>query len=90
MSETPRESSAGTATVPEIPARLIDPRPVLAIGMLCWLVATIVVFASGDTWEAARPTCLMGLAVGVLAYTVYWIQRRGVRRGSKGAQVGIE
>jgi hypothetical protein len=102
MSETPQrsESTEGSprranpadrlSAVPEIPARLTDPRPVLAVGTLCWLVATVVVFASGDTWETARPTCLMGLAVGALGYTVFWIQRRGARRGSKGAQVGIQ
>jgi hypothetical protein len=82
VSETPH--------VPQIPARLTDPRPVLAIGTVIWLVATVVVWASGERWEAARPACLAGLAVGALAYGVFWIQRRAARRGSKGAQVGIE
>jgi Protein of unknown function (DUF2530) len=84
VSETPH------IRVPEIPARLTDPRPVLAIGTVLWLIATIVVFASGDRWEAARPACLMGLAVGILAYTIFWIQRSAARRGSKSAQVGIQ
>ena len=82
--------SAPTPDVPQISSRFTDPRPVIAIGTLCWIVATIVVWASGDTWADARPTCLMGVAVGALGYTIYWIQRRAVRRGSKGAQRGID
>ena len=61
----------------------------VAIGTLCWIIATIVVWTS-DTWADARPTCLMGVAVGLLGYTIFWIQRRAVRRGSKGAQHGID
>ncbi|WP_282781206.1 MULTISPECIES: DUF2530 domain-containing protein [unclassified Nocardia] len=78
-----------TRPVPEIPPRFTDPRPVLAIGSIAWLVATLVVFASGDRWHEARPVCLMGLAVGLLGYTIFAIQRRGARRGDKGAQLGL-
>jgi hypothetical protein len=93
MAETPQRSEPAeniSPAVPQIPARLTDPRPVIAVGTLCWLVATVVVWASGDTWAAARPACLMGLVIGVLGYCLFWIQRRAARRGSKGAQVGIE
>ncbi|WP_405179490.1 DUF2530 domain-containing protein [Nocardia sp. NBC_01377] len=75
--------------VPQIPPRLTDPRPVLAVGSALWLIATIVVFAGGDQWESARPVCLMGLAVGLLGTTIFLIQRRGARRGDKGAQTGL-
>lgn len=78
-----------TQKVPAIPPRLTDPRPVLAVGSALWLIATIVVWASGDRWESARPVCLMGLAVGLLGYTIFAIQRRGARRGDKGAQTGL-
>lgn len=83
------EAPSPTAEVPELPARLTDPRPVLAIGSALWLLATIVVWASGDRWADARPVCLMGLAVGALGLIIFLIQRRGARRGDKGAQVGI-
>jgi len=76
--------------VPRIPPRFTDPRPVLAVGSALWLLATIVVVASGDRWESARPICLMGLAVGLLGYTIFAIQRRGARRGDKGAQTGLQ
>ncbi|MFE3442370.1 DUF2530 domain-containing protein [Nocardia sp. NPDC059180] len=78
-----------TQKVPQIPPRLTDPRPVLAVGSALWALATVVVFLSGDRWEAARPVCLMGLAVGLLGYTIFFIQRRGARRGDKGAQTGL-
>ncbi|MEU6833374.1 DUF2530 domain-containing protein [Nocardia beijingensis] len=78
-----------TPKVPQIPPRLTDPRPVLAVGSALWLVATVVVWASGDRWASARPVCLMGLVVGLLGLVIYLVQRRGARRGDKGAQTGL-
>lgn len=75
--------------VPEIPPRFADPRPVVAVGTLAWAVATIVVWLSGDRWAEARPVCLMGLAVGLLGFAIFLIQRAAARRGSKGAQTGL-
>ncbi|WP_431957665.1 DUF2530 domain-containing protein [Nocardia lijiangensis] len=78
-----------TQKVPEIPPRLTDPRPVLAVGSALWVVAALVVWASGERWEWARPVCLMGLVVGLIGLTIFLIQRRGARRGDKGAQTGL-
>ncbi|MEU7630907.1 DUF2530 domain-containing protein [Nocardia sp. NPDC049220] len=78
-----------TPEVPQIPPRLTDPRPVLAVGSALWSIATAVVWAGGDRWESARPVCLMGLVVGILALGIFLIQRRGARRGDKGAQTGL-
>ncbi|MFC8047659.1 DUF2530 domain-containing protein [Nocardia sp. NPDC057353] len=78
-----------TQQVPAIPPRLIDPRPVLAVGNALWLVAAIVVWSGGERWVEARPLTLMGLVVGVLATGIYLIQLRGARRGDKGAQTGL-
>ncbi|RJO78799.1 DUF2530 domain-containing protein [Nocardia panacis] len=75
--------------VPEIPARFTDPRPVLALGSALWLVACAVVWIGGDRWASARPICLMGLVVGLIGLGIYLIQRRGARRGDKGAQTGL-
>ncbi|WP_327095285.1 DUF2530 domain-containing protein [Nocardia vinacea] len=77
-----------TQHVPQIPPRFTDPRPVLAVGSALWLIATVVVWTI-DGWESARPVCLMGMAVGLLGYTIFAIQRRGARRGDKGAQTGL-
>lgn len=78
-----------TQKVPQLPPRLTDPRPVLAVGSALWLIATVVVWAGGDRWASARPVCLMGLAVGLIALVIYLVQRRGARRGDKGAQTGL-
>lgn len=78
-----------TPEVPQIPARLTDPRPVLAVGIALWVLASIVVWAGGDRWESIRPVCAMGVLVGVLALVIFLIQRRGARRGDKGAQTGL-
>ncbi|WP_194817209.1 DUF2530 domain-containing protein [Nocardia sp. XZ_19_385] len=78
-----------TQKVPEIPPRFTDPRPVLAVGSALWFIATIVVWVSGDRWETLRPVCLMGMGVGLLGLTIFLIQRRGARRGDKGAQTGL-
>lgn len=72
---------------PEIPARFTDPRPVLAIGTVAFALATVLVAWIG--WDDALPTCYTGIAIGVLGYSIFWIQRSAVRRGSKGAQRGI-
>ncbi|TQM28917.1 uncharacterized protein DUF2530 [Nocardia bhagyanarayanae] len=78
-----------TQKVPEIPPRLTDPRPVLAVGSALWVVATLVVLAGPESWESALPVCLMGLVVGLIGSTIFLIQRRGARRGDKGAQTGL-
>lgn len=75
-------------TLPEIPRPLTDPRRFLAVGTAAWVVATVVVWGS-DFWPQARPICLLGIAVGVLGYGIYLVQRRGARRGDKGAQTGL-
>lgn len=74
---------------PLIPRRLTDPRPVVMIGTLAWLIATAVVLAAGDRWHAALPICLAGLAVGALGFALFLAQRAAARRGSKGAQRGL-
>lgn len=74
--------------LPEIPPPLTDPRPVLAIGSVLWAIAAVAAWVNDD-WADARPICLMGLAVGLLGYIIYMIQRRSARRGDKGAQRGL-
>lgn len=74
---------------PLIPRRLTDPRPVVAIGTLAWLVATIVVLVAGERWQGALPICYAGLAVGLLGFALFIVQRGAARRGSKGAQQGL-
>ncbi len=76
--------------VPELPAALRAPAPVIIAGMLAWLVATIVVAVTGVGDERLLRVCWVGLAVGLLGTTIFLVQRAGVRRGDKGAQEGLE
>ncbi|MFZ2511524.1 MAG: DUF2530 domain-containing protein [Gordonia sp. (in: high G+C Gram-positive bacteria)] len=76
--------------VPELPARLRAPEPVIVVGMVAWLVATVVVAAAGIGPDRALTVCLVGLGIGVLGTTIVLVQRAAVNRGSKGAQEGLE
>ncbi len=84
MSDQPGES----IEPPPLPAVLLDPWPVIAIGALAWLVAAVVVFLTPvlATW---RPLTLAGLAVGVLGTSIFLLQRGAARRGARGAQSGL-
>lgn len=77
-----------TPTPPALPAALLDPWPVIAVGAAAWLLATIAAFAipALDDW---RPITLAGLGVGVLGTSIFLWQRHAVRRGSRGAQTGL-
>ncbi|MFE3289715.1 DUF2530 domain-containing protein [Rhodococcus sp. NPDC059234] len=78
-----------THTSPPLPARLTDPRPVVVLGTVAWLVATVVVLAAGDRWASALPICYAGLAVGAAGFALFLVQRAAARRGSRTAQRGL-
>jgi hypothetical protein len=82
-------SVSDTRNDPLLPERLTDPRPVLVVGTVAWLVATVVVLVSGDRWESALPVCWAGLAFGAIGTLLYLVQRRAARRGSRTAQRGL-
>ena len=71
--------------------RLADPRPALAVGIGVWTVATLVVLlAGGDVRGDLLPVCIAGIVVGLLGSALFLAQRRAARRGSRGAQVGLD
>lgn len=74
---------------PQLPAALLNPQPVIAIGALLWLLATVAAYAVPGlhTW---RPVTLAGLGVGVLGTSIYLWQRAAARRGARGAQTGLD
>ncbi|NLG46854.1 DUF2530 domain-containing protein [Gordonia sp. (in: high G+C Gram-positive bacteria)] len=76
--------------IPQLPASLRAPEPVIIAGMLLWAVATVVVWLTGIGPDRALTVCLVGLGVGVLGTAVVLIQKAGVRRGSRGAQEGLD
>jgi hypothetical protein len=77
-----------TIEPPPLPAVLLDPWPMIAIGALFWLIAAVAAFVvpALTTW---RPLTLAGLAVGVLGTSIFLWQRTAARRGARGAQTGL-
>jgi fatty acid desaturase len=73
---------------PALPRGLADPRPVIAVGTLAWLVAALVWYLSDApaTWGW---TCAVGVLLGFVGFTVSHLQRHAAQRGAKGAQRGL-
>lgn len=78
------------ADIPELPRSLRAPEPVIALGMVAWLIATIVVWVTGAGGDRTLAVCLVGLAVGVLGTTIFLVQRAASRRGDRTAQRGLD
>ncbi|WP_415975434.1 DUF2530 domain-containing protein [Rhodococcus sp. 077-4] len=78
------------ADLPQIPRSLTDPVPVLAMGILGWIVALVVLTATGDPSGDALATCWCGVAVGAVGFGIFLMQRAASRRGSKTAQRGLD
>ncbi|MGV9824009.1 MULTISPECIES: DUF2530 domain-containing protein [unclassified Gordonia (in: high G+C Gram-positive bacteria)] len=81
---------ADAADIPQLPRALRAPEPVIAVGMMAWLVATIVVWITGWGDDRTLAVCLVGLAVGVLGTTIFLVQRAAARRGDRTAQRGLD
>lgn len=75
-------------TPPPLPDALLDPRPVIAICTLGWLVAVVLAFAV-PALESWRPIAVAGLGLAGFGTSVFLWQRRAARRGSRGAQTGL-
>lgn len=79
---------------PPLPPRLSRVSTVAAVGTALWLlgaavlvVAWMVVGRPLDIWFT---TCIAGALLGAFGYGVYRWQRAAARRGSRGAQRGLE
>jgi hypothetical protein len=73
---------------PALPAILLDPRPVIVVIAVGWLVAVILAFTVAGL-HGWRPVAIAGLGVGALGTAIFLWQRSAVRRGSRGAQSGL-
>lgn len=74
---------------PPLPAALLDPRPVIGAGVVLWALATVAAFAV-PALESWRPVTVSGLGVGLFGISLFLWQRAAARRGSRGAQTGLE
>ena len=88
MSPTEPRPPRRLAEPPALPAALLDPVPMIAVGTIVWLAAAIASFTIADlaTW---RPVTIAGLGVGALGTGIFRWQRSAARRGTKGAQDGL-
>jgi len=86
MSQEP--PAPAEAKPPALPTILLEPWPVIIVIAVGWLVATILAFTIAGLHEW-RPVAVAGLGVGVLGTSIFLLQRRAVRRGSRGAQSGL-
>ncbi|ORM32542.1 DUF2530 domain-containing protein [Williamsia sp. 1135] len=75
--------------IPELPHKLTAPAPVIIVGMLGWLIATVVVAGWGLGTDNTLTICLVGLGVGLFGCFVVSLQKWAVRRGSRAAQQGL-
>ena len=73
---------------PALPAILLKPWPVIVVIATGWLIAVVLAFTVPGLHEW-RPYTVAGLGVGVLGTSIFLLQRRAVRRGSRGAQSGL-
>jgi len=92
MPSDQREPSPSPTAEPEPPAlapALLDPWPVIVVGAVLFALATIAAFTvpALQTW---RPIAIAGLGVGVVGTSIFLWQRTAARRGSRGAQTGLE
>ncbi|HEX2297113.1 MAG TPA: DUF2530 domain-containing protein [Pseudonocardiaceae bacterium] len=73
---------------PALPRRLADPRPAIAVATTAWFVAMVVFLVIGApaSWVW---TCLFGVLLGFVGFTVMYLQRNAARRGSRLAQKGL-
>ena len=78
-----------TPQPPALPPGLLKPWPVIAVITAGWLVATLLAFTVSGLGEY-RPFAVAGLGVGVLGTSIFLWQRSAVRRGSRGAQSGLD
>jgi len=73
---------------PALPAILLKPWPVIVVIAAGWLIAVVLAFTVPGLHEW-RPFTVAGLGVGVLGTSIVLWQRSAVRRGSRGAQSGL-
>ncbi len=73
---------------PPLPRRLLDPRPVILVGAVLWVLTAVASFVV-PALESWRPIAVAGLAVSVIGTSIFLWQVSAARRGSRGAQTGL-
>ena len=89
MAEITTQHGDDAPVPPPLPAALLRQWPVIVAIASGWLVAVVLAFTVPELHHW-RPVTVAGLAVGVLGTSIFLWQRRAVRRGSRGAQTGLD
>jgi hypothetical protein len=89
MSTDPGPSRETSPEAPPLPARLLAVWPIIAVGELGWLLATVAAFVV-PTLQSWRPMTLAGLGTGLVGTSIFLLQLAAARRGARGAQSGLE
>jgi hypothetical protein len=89
MAETTTQHGDDAPVPPALPAVMLRQWPVIVAIAAGWLVAVILAFTVPELHHW-RPVTVAGLGVGVLGTSIFLWQRRAVRRGSRGAQTGLD
>jgi len=79
---------------PTPPARLTEMTWVVGLGTALWFLGGVALLVAHlhfgrplDEWFGA---CIAGFTLGVVGYILFRWQRRAARKGSKGAQSGLD
>ena len=86
MTPPPRDDPPVPPALPEV---LLRPWPVIYVIAAGWLIAVVLAFTVPGLHDW-RPVTVAGLGVGVLGTSIFLWQRSAVRRGSRGAQSGLQ
>jgi hypothetical protein len=89
MSTDPGPSREPSPEAPPLPARLLAVWPIIAVGELGWLLATVAAFVV-PALQSWRPMTLAGLGIGFVGTSIFLLQLAAARRGARGAQSGLE
>ena len=73
---------------PALPARWLEPVPVIVVLAVGWLIAVALAFTVPGLHDW-RPITVAGLGVGLVGTSIFLQQRRSARRGDRGAQQGL-
>ncbi len=84
-----RDDASPAVTPPPLPAILLDPRPMIAVCTLAWIVAAVLAFTV-PSLQAWRPVTVAGMGLAVLGTLLFLWQRHAARSGSRGAQTGLQ
>jgi hypothetical protein len=74
---------------PPLPPALLEVWPVIAVGAVGWLLAAAAAFLV-PALHSWRPVTLAGLVVGLIGTGIFVWQLAAARRGTRGAQAGLE